>query len=97
EAASKLCRRYHSLTGQPERKLLISRLGSYHGMGAFGTSLSGADVYREGIDAPVQGIVHVRWDSADALRDAIESAGAENVAACFVEPVIGAGGLFAAP
>ena len=37
------------------------------------------------------------WDSPAALRDAIESVGAERVAAFFCEPVVGAGGVLAAP
>ncbi len=97
ETAAKLARRYFSLTGEPERTALIGRTGAYHGMGAFGTSLAGADVYREGIDAPVADVLHVQWDSADALREAIERAGAERVAAFFCEPVIGAGGVLAPP
>ena len=97
EAAAKLTRRYFSLTGQPDRTVLISRQRAYHGMGAFGTSLAGADVFREGIESPVGGTVQVEWDSADALRDAIDSVGAERVAAFFCEPVIGAGGVLAPP
>ncbi len=97
EAAAKLARRFFSLTGQPERTVLISRQRSYHGVAGFGTSLAGADVFREGIDAPVPQVLHVDWDSPDALRAAIEQVGAERVAAFFCEPVIGAGGVLAPP
>jgi adenosylmethionine-8-amino-7-oxononanoate aminotransferase len=97
ESAAKLCRRYFSLTGQPDRQILISRERAYHGVAGFGTSLAGADVFREGIQAPVPGVLHVPWDSADALREAIEGVGAENVAGFFCEPVIGAGGVLAPP
>jgi putrescine---pyruvate transaminase len=97
ETAAKLCRRFFSLTGQPERTILISRDRAYHGVAGFGTSLAGSDVFREGIQAPVPGVLHVAWDSAGELRDAIESVGAEHVAGFFCEPVIGAGGVFAPP
>ena len=97
ESAAKLCRRFFSLTGQPDRTILISREKAYHGVAGFGTSLAGSDVFREGIQAPVPGVLHVPWDSADALRDAIDSVGAERVAGFFAEPVIGAGGVFAPP
>jgi adenosylmethionine-8-amino-7-oxononanoate aminotransferase len=97
ESAAKLCRRFFSLTGQPDRTILIAREKAYHGVAGFGTSLAGSDVFREGIQAPVAGVLHVPWDSADALRDAIEGVGAERVAGFFAEPVIGAGGVFAPP
>ncbi len=97
ESAAKLARRFFSLTGQPERQVLISRQRAYHGVAGFGTSLAGADVFREGIEPPVPQVLHVDWDSADALRAAIEQVGAERVAAFFCEPVIGAGGVLAPP
>ena len=97
ETAAKLARRYFSLTGEPDRTVLVSRERAYHGMGAFGTSLAGHEVYREGITAPVDDVIHVPWDSADALREAIERVGAERVAAFFCEPVMGAGGVLAPP
>ncbi len=97
ESAAKLARRYFSLTGEPERTVLISRERAYHGVAGFGTSLAGADVFREGIDPPVPGVLHVPWDSADALREAIGSVGPERVAAFFCEPVVGAGGVLAPP
>ena len=97
ESAAKLARRFFSLTGEPERTVLISRQRAYHGVAGFGTSLAGADVFREGIDAPVPHVLHVDWDSAASLREAIEQVGAERVAAFFCEPVIGAGGVLAPP
>jgi putrescine---pyruvate transaminase len=97
ETAAKLARRYFSLIGEAQRTVLVSRERAYHGMGAFGTSLAGHEIFREGIEAPVKDVVHVPWDSAPALRDAIERLGAERVAAFFCEPVIGAGGVLAPP
>ena len=97
ESAAKLVRRYFSLTGEPERTVLISRERAYHGVAGFGTSLAGADVFREGIQPPVAGVLHVPWDSAEALRETIEQAGPERVAGFFAEPVIGAGGVLVAP
>jgi adenosylmethionine-8-amino-7-oxononanoate aminotransferase len=97
ETAAKLARRFFSLVGEPERTVLIGRERAYHGMGAFGTSLAGNDIFREGIQAPVADIVHVPWDSADGLRDAIARVGRERVAAFFCEPVVGAGGVLAPP
>ena len=97
ETAAKLARRYFTLTGETERTVLVARERAYHGMGAFGTSLAGHEIFREGISPPVPDVVHVPWDSAVSLREAIESVGAERVAAFFCEPVIGAGGVLAPP
>ena len=77
--------------------MLISRDKAYHGLAGFGTSLAGADAFREGLTSLVPDVVHVQWDSADALREAIAQVGPERVAGFFVEPVIGAGGVFAPP
>jgi putrescine aminotransferase len=97
ESAAKLARRFFSLTGEPGRTILISRERAYHGVAGFGTSLAGADVFRDGVEPPVPDVLHVPWDSAGALRDAIEEIGAERVAAFFCEPVVGAGGVLAPP
>jgi adenosylmethionine-8-amino-7-oxononanoate aminotransferase len=97
ESAAKLARRFFSLTGEPDRTILISRDRAYHGVAGFGTSLAGAEVFREGIQPPVAGVLHVPWDSAGALRDAIEQAGPERVAGFFAEPVVGGGGVLAPP
>jgi len=97
ETATKLARRYWSQVGQPERRVVISRERAYHGMAAYGTSLAGADVFKAGLGTLVPDAAQVRWNSAGALREAIEGIGAERVAAFIAEPVIGAGGALAPP
>ncbi len=97
DTATKIARRYWQLLGQTDRTLLITREGAYHGMHVAGTSLAGIEANRAGYGTLVGDVVKVPWDSADALRDAIATAGPERVAAFFCEPVIGAGGVFAAP
>jgi putrescine---pyruvate transaminase len=97
DTATKMARRYWQVTGQSERTLLITRERAYHGMHIAGTSLAGIEANATGYGELVGDIVKVAWDSADALREAIASAGPERVAAFFCEPVIGAGGVFPAP
>jgi adenosylmethionine-8-amino-7-oxononanoate aminotransferase len=92
DTAAKLARRYWSAVGQPERTLLISRTAGYHGTHGFGTALAGIPANREGFGPQVE-TVQVPHDSLEATEAAIERAGAEHVAAIFVEPVIGAGGV----
>jgi putrescine---pyruvate transaminase len=94
DTAAKLARLYWQAIGQPERLHVISRSGGYHGTMAFGTSIGGIDANRVGYGPLVEGTSHVAHDSAQALRDEIERVGPERVAAFFLEPVIGAGGVY---
>jgi putrescine---pyruvate transaminase len=94
ETAAKLARLYWQTIGQPERLHVISRTGGYHGTMAFGTSIGGIDANRAGYGPLVESTSHVPHDSAQALRDEIDRVGPERVAAFFVEPVIGAGGVY---
>lgn len=93
DTAAKLAARYWSELGQPGRTLLISRTAGYHGTHGFGTALAGIPANRQGFGPQVE-TVQVPHDSLEALEDAIEREGAERVAAVFVEPVIGAGGVY---
>ena len=83
--------------GAPERAVLIHRDRAYHGMHAAGTSLGGISANLTGHGHLLDDVVQVPWDDADALREAITELDADRVAAFFCEPVIGAGGVFAAP
>jgi adenosylmethionine-8-amino-7-oxononanoate aminotransferase len=96
DTAAKMARRYWSLRGEPERTIVIARERAYHGMNAYGTSLAGAPAFSEGIGQLVPDVVHVTWDSAAAVGDAVDVGGGR-VAAFFCEPVIGAGGILAPP
>jgi putrescine---pyruvate transaminase len=97
DTATKLVRRYWQLLGQTERTVLIRRERAYHGMHTGGTSLSGIAPNLSGYGPLLPDIVEVPWDDAEALRSTIAFHGADRVAAFFCEPVIGAGGVFAAP
>jgi putrescine aminotransferase len=97
DTAAKLARRYFSANGQPERTHLISRSQGYHGTHGLGTSIGGIPSNREGVGPLDPDASVVAWDSVDALAAEIERLGAERVAAVFVEPVIGAGGVLQPP
>ena len=97
DTAAKMARRYWQLLGQTDRTMFITRESAYHGMHVAGTSLAGIAANAAGYGPFVGDVARVPWDSPDALRDAIDAATPERVAAFFCEPVIGAGGVFAPP
>jgi putrescine---pyruvate transaminase len=97
DTATKLARRYWHELGQPSRSVVIGRDKAYHGMHVAGTALAGIPGNREGYGQLMAEAATVAWDDADDLRATIERIGPDHVAAFFIEPVIGAGGVFAPP
>jgi putrescine aminotransferase len=93
DTAAKLAVRYWYELGQTQRNILISRTAGYHGTNGFGTALGGIPANRHGFGPQVH-TIQVPHDSLEALEATIEETGAERIAAVFVEPVIGAGGLY---
>jgi adenosylmethionine-8-amino-7-oxononanoate aminotransferase len=92
DTAAKLARRYWHELGKPEKTVLLSRKQGYHGTHGFGTAIGGIAANRVGFGPHVES-EQVAFDSVGALEQAVERIGAEHVAAFFVEPVIGAGGV----
>lgn len=92
DTAAKLARRYWDVVGRPEKRVIVSREHSYHGMAAFGTSLAGIPINRAGYGPLVGDIVHVGAHDLAAV-EALFEARAGEIAAFITEPVIGAGGV----
>ncbi|MDA8372743.1 MAG: aspartate aminotransferase family protein [Actinomycetota bacterium] len=93
DTAAKLARRYFHETGHPERQILVSRGDSYHGTHGFGTSLAGMPANRAGYGDLINSVAQIDRDDPEDLAALAENIGAEHIAAVFVEPVIGAGGV----
>jgi putrescine aminotransferase len=55
----RLVRRYWDLLGQPERKVIISRVNAYHGSTMAGASLGGMAFMHEQGGLPIPAIVHI--------------------------------------
>jgi len=97
DTAAKLARRYFHERGQPGRQHLITREHGYHGTHGFGTSLAGIPPNRAGYGSLVEDVSTVGYGDVEQLEAEIGRRGAENVAAFFMEPVVGAGGVFPPP
>jgi len=93
DVAAKLARRYWFELGQPDRTMFVSRTQGYHGTHGYGTAIGGIEVNRAGFGPQLES-EQVPHDSVEALEAAITRIGAERIAAFFIEPVIGAGGVY---
>jgi len=93
DTAGKLALRYWHAVGRPEKRTIVHRERSYHGMNAYGTSLAGIPANREGFGPLVPDTASVGTDDVDALEQLFVQ-GADSIAAFIGEPVIGAGGIF---
>ncbi|WP_445491409.1 aminotransferase family protein [Niallia sp. 03133] len=97
DSAFKLARYYWILQGKPERKKIISRKKAYHGVATGATSATGIPEFHQVTNSLAPDFIHVDSDSVEALKEAIEQEGPENIAAFIAEPVMGAGGMFIPP
>jgi adenosylmethionine-8-amino-7-oxononanoate aminotransferase len=92
DTAAKIARRYWVLAGEPQRQIIICRQGAYHGVNAFGTSLSGIELNAAGWGSLVTQVIQVGRDDLEGLELALERH-AGSVAAFIGEPVQGAAGV----
>lgn len=95
DTAAKLARRYWQVRGATNKRIIVSREWSYHGLHGFGTSLAGIPVNRDGYgsESLIPETARVPADDADALEREIVRLGPDRVAAVFAEPIIGTGGV----
>jgi adenosylmethionine-8-amino-7-oxononanoate aminotransferase len=90
DAAMKLARQYQVLRSAPERRLIVSLHGSYHGLTYGGLSLLSEDYGQEiyGVDRSLNR--HVTANDSAELAMLLAAEG-DQIAAMFVEPVLGTG------
>ncbi|MHB8467764.1 MAG: aminotransferase family protein [Acidimicrobiales bacterium] len=96
DTALKLARLAHSVAGEPERTLIVSRTPSYHGVNYGGVSATGLAANRVGFGPLVPDVVSVPWDDLQALDSVLSDRG-DQLAAIIAEPIIGVGGVLPPP
>jgi adenosylmethionine-8-amino-7-oxononanoate aminotransferase len=95
DVACKLARRHWQREGRTGKTTIVSREHAYHGLHAYGTSIAGLGINREGYGANslVPETVRVPVHDIDALKSLIADRGAEGIAAVVTEPIQGTGGV----
>ncbi len=89
EGAIKAARRYHFVSGHPERWRIITAEGAFHGRTLTALAAAGNPKYLEGFGPEAPGFDHVPFGDLEAVRAAI----GPETAAVMVEPVQGEGGV----
>ena len=93
DTGAKITRRYWSQRGEPQRDIIVSREGAYHGVNGYGTSLSGIAPNRAGWGSLAGGAEQIPRDDVDALERVLDG-NSGRVAAVIGEPIQGAAGVY---
>jgi len=93
EGAIKLARRYHYVSGRPERWRTITFRGAFHGRTLATIASAGNAKHLEGFGEPADGFDIVPFGDLEAVSAAV----GPSTAAIMVEPVQGEGGVNVAP
>ncbi|MGO4682258.1 aspartate aminotransferase family protein [Hyphomicrobium sp. 2TAF46] len=89
EGAIKVARRYHYVSGQPDRRRIIAFRGAFHGRTLATLAAAGNEKYLEGFGPAAEGFDHVDLGDLDALAAQI----GPETAAIMLEPIQGEGGV----
>jgi acetylornithine/N-succinyldiaminopimelate aminotransferase len=89
EGAIKLARRYHHVSGRPERKRIVTFKGAFHGRTLATIAAGGNEKYLDGFGPDMPGFDLVPFGDLEAVGAAV----GPETAAIMVEPVQGEGGI----
>src|SRR5690625_2790590 len=92
DTAFKTVRHYFKIKGKPEKKKIISRKKSYHGVAMGSTSATGIPEFHTFTTSIAPDFYYVD-STIDSLKKVIEKEGPETIAAFITEPVQGSGGV----
>jgi acetylornithine/N-succinyldiaminopimelate aminotransferase len=93
EGAIKTARRYHHVSGHPEKNRIITFKGAFHGRTLATIAAAGNEKYMEGFGPDMPGFDCLPFGDHDALDKAI----GPNTAAIMIEPIQGEGGIRVVP
>jgi acetylornithine/N-succinyldiaminopimelate aminotransferase len=93
EGAIKTARKYHAVSGRPERYRIVTFEGAFHGRTLAALSATGNKKYLDGFGPPVEGFDQVAYGDIDAVKKAITP----ETGAILIEPVMGEGGVRVVP
>lgn len=89
EGGLKLCRKYHSEIGHPEKWRFITCSGAFHGRTLATISAAKNEKHMAGFGPQVDGFDHVAFGNLNELRAAVTG----ETAAILLEPIVGEGGI----
>jgi acetylornithine/N-succinyldiaminopimelate aminotransferase len=89
ECAIKMARKYHAVSGRPERYRIVTFEGAFHGRTLATLAAGGQKKYLDGFGPVVDGFDQVPFADLDATRRAITP----ETAAILIEPIMGEGGV----
>lgn len=89
ELSIKIARRFHAVSGKPERYRVITCEGAFHGRSLATIAAGNQEKYLDGFGPIVDGFDQVPFDNIDKMRAAIS----HETAAILVEPIQGEGGI----
>jgi acetylornithine/N-succinyldiaminopimelate aminotransferase len=93
ECAIKTARRYHFVSGNPERRQIITFAGAFHGRTLATLAATGNPKYLEGFGPTPEGFVQLPLGDLKAVEKAITP----ETAAIMIEPIQGEGGVRLVP
>ena len=93
DSALKIARLAQAVRGEEQRRVVISRAPSYHGVTYGGMAATGLPANQEHFGSMLPDVVQTPKDDLDAVAAVFAERGNE-VAAVIAEPLIGAGGVY---